>query len=99
MCKGLDCGTWLVDVETDPELYRRVAEVVPRPGWRTPTWRPRPPPHRDRITWDAIIHSIADIEALPFPPRMVNIKPSRFGSLEALTAAYDYCGEKRLEPC
>ena len=37
--------------------------------------------HHDRITWDAPIHSIADIEALPFAPRMVNIKPSRIGGL------------------
>ncbi len=48
-------------------------------------------PHRDRITWDAPIHSIADIEALPFPPRMVNIKPSRFGGLRSLLDAYDWC--------
>ena len=34
-----------------------------------------------RITWDAPIHSVADIEALPFPPRMVNLKPSRIGGL------------------
>ena len=35
-------------------------------------------PYHDRITWDAPIHSIQDIEALPFPPRMVN--SSRRGS-------------------
>jgi len=50
-------------------------------------------PHRDRITWDAPIHSVADVEALPFPPRMVNIKPSRLGPLRELFAAYDYCEE------
>jgi hypothetical protein len=49
--------------------------------------------HERRITWDAPIHSIADIEALPFPPRMVNIKPSRIGGLPALCATYDYCAE------
>ena len=48
-------------------------------------------PHRDRVTWDAIIHSVEDIEALPWPPRTVNVKPSRFGSVERLFAAYDYC--------
>jgi len=53
-------------------------------------------PHRDRITWDAPIHSIADIEALPFAPRMVNVKPSRFGSLQELCNAYDYCDEQRI---
>ena len=49
--------------------------------------------HHDRLTWDAPIHGIADIEALPFAPRMVNIKPSRIGGLPALCAAYDYCAQ------
>src|SRR6202011_2832926 len=48
-------------------------------------------PHRDRISWDAPIHSVADIEALPFPPKMVNIKPSRLGGLPPLLEAYAYC--------
>jgi hypothetical protein len=53
-------------------------------------------PHRDRITWDALIHGIADIEALPFPPRMVNVKPSRVGSLRELFATYAYCEERGI---
>ena len=85
-----------VDVETDPELYRRVAEAFPDawiedPDLSQPEAVAVLEPHRDRITWDAPIHSIADIEALPFKPRIVNIKPSRLGPLEALCAAYDYC--------
>jgi hypothetical protein len=48
-------------------------------------------PHAERVTWDAPIHSVADIEALRWPPRTVNVKPSRFGSIERLLAAYDYC--------
>jgi hypothetical protein len=85
-----------VDVETDPDLYRRVAEAFPDawiedPDLSHPEAAAVLEPHRDRITWDAPIHSIADIEALPFKPRMVNIKPSRLGPLEALFAAYDYC--------
>ena len=43
------------------------------------------------MTWDAIIHSVADIEELIWTPRTVNVKPSRFGSVERLFAAYDYC--------
>jgi len=35
-------------------------------------------PYRERITWDAPIHSVADVEALAFPPRTLNSKPSRF---------------------
>ena len=50
-------------------------------------------PHRDRVTWDAPIHSVEDIEALLWPPKTVNVKPSRFGSIERLFAAYDYCEE------
>jgi hypothetical protein len=53
-------------------------------------------PHRDRITWDAPIHSVGDIEALPFPPRTINIKPSRFGSLQRLFDTYDYCAERGI---
>ena len=54
-------------------------------------------PHRDRITWDAVIHSVADIEALRWPPRTVNVKPSRFGSVERLFAAYDYCASRGID--
>ncbi len=46
---------------------------------------------RDRVTWDAIIHSVEDIEGLLWPPKTVNVKPSRFGSVERLFAAYEYC--------
>ena len=85
-----------VDVETDPELYRRLAEAFPDawiedPDLSHPEAATVLEPHRERITWDAPIHSIADIEALPFKPKMVNLKPSRLGPLEALCAAYDYC--------
>ncbi len=50
----------------------------------------------DRITWDANIHGIADIEGLPFPPRMVNVKPSRVGGLRELCETYDYCAERGI---
>jgi hypothetical protein len=49
-----------------------------------------------RITWDAPIHSIADIQSLPFAPRMVNLKPSRLGGLKPLFTAYDYCAERGI---
>src|SRR5207244_7982891 len=41
-------------------------------------------PYHDRITWDAPIHSVDDIEALPFRPRTINVKPSRIGSVRRL---------------
>jgi hypothetical protein len=92
--KGAYVGT-VVDQPADPALYRRVVEGFPDAWLEDPKLTPETleilDGARDRVTWDAPIHSVADIEALPFPPRTVNIKPSRFGSLAALTAAYDYC--------
>lgn len=93
--KGAYKGT-SVDVETDPELYRRVAEAFPEawledPDLTVPEAAAALAPHRDRITWDAPIHSVGDITALAHLPRTINLKPSRFGSLRALCAGYDFC--------
>jgi L-alanine-DL-glutamate epimerase-like enolase superfamily enzyme len=95
--KALYHGT-VVDVEADPALYRRVVAAFPHVWFEDPdlvtegTAAALVDVH-DRITWDAPIHSIADIESLPFAPRMVNIKPSRIGGLQPLCATYDYCAE------
>jgi hypothetical protein len=92
--KGMYKGT-PVDVDTDPELYRMCVETFPGAWLEDPDindeTRPVLEPHWDRITWDAPIHSVADIEALERKPRTVNIKPSRFGRLEELCNAYDHC--------
>jgi hypothetical protein len=92
--KGQYKGT-PVDVETDPELYRKLIEAFPEAWLEDPDvnddTRPILEPVRDRITWDAPVHSVADIESRPWKPRMVNVKPSRFGPLKELLAAYDYC--------
>ncbi len=98
--KGQYEGT-IVDQGADPVLYRRVAEAFPRAWLEDPRLTaetdPILAPHRDRITWDAPIHAVADIEALPFPPRMVNVKPSRFGSLRALLDTYDWLAERSID--
>jgi hypothetical protein len=92
--KGHYQGT-TVDTPPDAVLYRRVAEGLPGAWLEDPALTadttPVLEPHRDRVTWDAPIHSVQDIEALLWPPRTVNVKPSRFGSVERLFAAYDYC--------
>jgi hypothetical protein len=90
----------IVDVGADPDLYRRVVEAFPDAWLEDPRLTPEIDallaPHRDRVTWDAPIHSIADIEALPFAPRMVNVKPSRFGSVQGLLDAYDWLDERGI---
>ncbi|HEX8752382.1 MAG TPA: hypothetical protein VF731_03105 [Solirubrobacterales bacterium] len=96
--KGFYKGT-PVDVETDPQLYAKLIETFPDAWLEDPDvteeTRPLLEPVHERVTWDAPIHSIADIEAMPWsPPRTVNIKPSRFGPIRNLFAAYDYCEER-----
>jgi hypothetical protein len=97
--KGQYSGT-VVDNPPDPGLYRRVIEVFPDAWLEDPALTdatvPLLEPHADRVTWDAPIHSVADIEALRWPPRTVNVKPSRFGTIERLFAAYDYCEAKGI---
>jgi L-alanine-DL-glutamate epimerase-like enolase superfamily enzyme len=94
--KGFYKGT-PVDQPADPDLYRRVVQAFPDAWIEDPALtdetRAVLAGQEHRITWDAPIHSIEDIEALPFPPRMVNVKPSRFGSLHALLDCYDYLDE------
>jgi hypothetical protein len=78
----------------DPDLYRRVAEAFPEAWIEDPALTPETEsvlePHRERITWDAPIHSVADVEALPIRPRTLNSKPSRFGRLQALLDFYEW---------
>ena len=97
--KGLYVGS-IVDQGADPDLYRLVADTFPQAWIEDPLLDehtdPILEPHRHRITWDANIHSVADIEALPFTPRMVNIKPSRLGPLRELMRAYDFCAEHNI---
>jgi L-alanine-DL-glutamate epimerase-like enolase superfamily enzyme len=97
--KGLYTGT-IVDQPADPVLYARVVEAFPDAWIEDPKLTDEVDailaPHRDRFSWDAPIHSIDDIEALPYPPRMVNIKPSRLGGLRSLLDAYDYCADNAI---
>ncbi|MFC3477237.1 enolase-like domain-containing protein [Halobacterium litoreum] len=77
-----------VDTVPDAALYERVFEtfpdaVVEDPGLTDET-RPVVDRYADQISWDAIIHGLDDVRSLPFEPDWLNIKPSRFGTLESL---------------
>jgi L-alanine-DL-glutamate epimerase-like enolase superfamily enzyme len=97
--KGYYSGS-IVDQAPDPVLYRHVAEAFPDAWIEDPALTPETDAalaaHRERFSWDAPIHSVADIEALPYPPSMVNIKPSRLGGLRNLLDALDYCAERGI---
>jgi hypothetical protein len=92
--KGLYRNT-TVAMEPELDLYRRVFEALPQASIEDPAVADHTiellDRHRDRITWDEPIHSVGDIEALPWRPRLLNLKPARFGSLRRLFDTYDYC--------
>jgi L-alanine-DL-glutamate epimerase-like enolase superfamily enzyme len=98
--KGLYHGT-VVDQPPDARLYRLVAEGFPD-AWiedaaLTPDTDEVMRPHRDRLTWDANIHGVGDVASLPFPPRMINVKPSRFGAISELLDTYDLLAARRIQ--
>jgi hypothetical protein len=91
--KGYYVGT-VVDQPADPALYRLVVEGFPdayiEDARDVPEVAGILGPVRDRLTYDAPIHSVEDALALPFVPKALNSKPSRFGTLEMLLDFYDY---------
>ncbi|MFC4248138.1 hypothetical protein ACFOZ7_14545 [Natribaculum luteum] len=91
-----------VDVPADRDLYDLVLESFPDAVVEDPalTDETRPlledPAVRERVSWDAPIHGIDDLEALPWEPSWCNVKPSRFGSLESLLETIAYCEEREI---
>jgi len=100
--KGLYTGT-VVDNPPTERLYRNTIEQFPGAWIEDPAFTDETRPLLEagdvvkRLTWDAPIHSVADIEALEFAPLGMNIKPSRFGPLKALLAGIEYCEERGIE--
>ena len=89
-----------VAMDPDPDLFRRVFERLPGAWIEDPRWPTTSSGcstgTKNRITWDEPIHSVGDIEALPWPPHMLNLKPARFGSVRRLFDAYDYCAARGI---
>jgi hypothetical protein len=89
-------------VETPPDrsLFERVVAAFPGAWLEDPATTPDTAAllddHRARVTWDEPVHSVADIEALPWPPGAVNVKPARFGTLRALLETYAYCERRGI---
>ena len=50
----------------------------------------------DRISYDAPIHTAADLDTVPLKPRAVNIKPCRVGDIRSLLEVYDAVAERGL---
>ncbi|WP_339102469.1 hypothetical protein [Haloterrigena salinisoli] len=91
-----------VDVPADRELYERVLEGFPEAVVEDPALTARTRPLfddddvRGRVSWDAPIHGVEDVADLPWEPDWLNVKPSRFGSLESLLETLAYCEERGI---
>lgn len=92
--KGQYHGT-TVDQPADPDLYERVIEGFPDALIEDPALNDETRPlfdgHEERVTWDYPIRSVETVEELPWEPKWLNIKPSRFGSVQSVFDTIDYC--------
>jgi hypothetical protein len=81
-------------------MYDRVIAAFPgallEDGHDLPEVAERLRPEAGRISYDAPIATAADLDAVPFPPRAVNIKPCRVGNLRALLELYAAVEERGL---
>jgi hypothetical protein len=98
--KGYYVGT-VVDQSADPVLYQLIVDAFPDSIVEDAQFVGEVEailaPHEARLSFDAPIHSIADVQALPFAPRILNSKPSRFGTVERLLDFYDYAAAEGIE--
>jgi len=90
-----------VESPPDPDLYERLVGAFPEALIEDPalteTTRHIFDGHEGRIAWDAPITGVDSIEALPFEPSWLNIKPSRFGTVESLLGTVAYCERRGIE--
>jgi len=98
--KGQYHGT-TVDQPADPELYERVIEGFPDALIEDPALtdetRPLFEGAESRVTWDYPIRGVETVEDLSWEPEWLNIKPSRFGSVQSLFETIDYCQERGIQ--
>ncbi|USZ69726.1 hypothetical protein NGM10_16640 (plasmid) [Halorussus salilacus] len=82
----------------DPDLYRRVVEAFPDAVLEDPAWtdgtRDALADARERVSWDYPITGVESVRDLPFEPEWLNVKPSRFGSVESLFETVEYCEQR-----
>ena len=85
----------VVDMEPDPVFYRTIAErfpdVVIEDAWLDEACLEALSGALDRLSFDAPVHSLADMDALAIAPRWLNVKPSRFGTVARLLECIEAC--------
>jgi hypothetical protein len=96
-------GQYGLDMPELPELlamYERVIAAFPdallEDAHDLPEVAELLAPHAHRISYDAPIHTAADIDATPLTPVALNIKPCRVGDLRSLLDVYALTEERGL---
>jgi L-alanine-DL-glutamate epimerase-like enolase superfamily enzyme len=89
-----------VDLAPDPDLYRAIVEELPdviiEDAWLEDGLREALAGAEDRLSFDAPVHSLADLDGLPLQPHWLNIKPSRFGTVRSLLETIEACEERGI---
>ena len=93
-------GMEVEDVSALVALYELLLEAFPEALLEDPhdlpEITPLVEPHAARVSYDAPLHTVADLDATPLPARTFNIKPSRIGTLRDLFAIYAACEARGL---
>jgi hypothetical protein len=90
-----------VDQEPDADLYRLVFEGFPDAVVEDPALVDETTAiveaHTERLSWDLPITGVESVESLPYPPNWLNIKPSRFGTVESLFETLAYAEREGIQ--
>ena len=90
-----------VDVVPDPALYRAAVELFPDAVLEDASvdgeCGTALAGQEGRMSFDAPIHSVADVHALPVEPGWLNIKPSRFGTTARLLECIEDCAAHGIQ--
>jgi hypothetical protein len=90
----------VVDFPPDPEIYRAVVEELPdaviEDAWLEDGCREVFAGAEDRLSFDAPVHSLDDLDGLPLEPHWLNIKPSRFATVRGLLETIEACEERGI---
>jgi hypothetical protein len=91
----------VVDLVPSPELYRAIVEELPEAiiedAWLEDGLREVLAGAEGRLSFDAPVHSLSDLDDLPLEPRWLNIKPSRFGTVRGLLETIEACEEREIK--
>jgi DNA-binding transcriptional LysR family regulator len=82
-------GMEIKDPDALPAMYERVVAAFPDALLEDPHEQHMDLVDPGRVSWDAPIHEVADLDA--YPARTYNIKPTRIGRLSDLFALYAAC--------